>query len=108
MWQQADIAGKTADVFVPSQRRAGNFAVLFLHGHGLLTLRDNAVYTGLFERFGLACVCPHGKRSWWGDRICREFDSRITPVAFLRESLTPWMEANLQAAPPAIALLGVS
>src|SRR5262245_51581121 len=107
-WQQVEITGKSADVFYPGKRSPANFAVLFLHGHGLVTLRENAVYTAHFERLGLACVCPHGKRSWWGDRICREFDSRITPVAFLRESLIPWMEANLQAAPLATALLGVS
>src|SRR5258708_6169981 len=107
-WQQTAIAGKCADIYFPSHRSPHNFCVLFLHGHGRITLDDNAVYTSHLERLGLACVCPHGERSWWGDRVCREFDPNITPVEYLRESVLPWMKENCQSAPPAIALLGVS
>jgi pimeloyl-ACP methyl ester carboxylesterase len=107
-WQQPDIGGKPADVFYPHQRSPMNFAVLFLHGHGQITLKDNAVYTAQLDRLGLACVCPHGRRSWWGDRMCREFDARITPVEYLRQSVIPWMAEHLHAGPGAIALLGVS
>jgi pimeloyl-ACP methyl ester carboxylesterase len=106
-WKTVAINEKTVDVFVPGKRAPTNFAVLFLHGHGLATLKDNETYTALFERNGLACVCPHGKRSWWGDRVCPEFDARRTPVDYLRHSVLPWMEAHCQAGPPAIALLGV-
>jgi pimeloyl-ACP methyl ester carboxylesterase len=107
-WQEFDIAGKPADVFFPSRRASANFTVLFLHGHALVTLKDNEVYTSQLEKSGLACVCPHGKRSWWGDRICREFDLHITPVEYLRNAVVPWIEAHCHASPPAIALLGVS
>ncbi len=107
-WQTVDIAEKTADVFIPARRPTTNFAVLFLHGHGLLTLKDNAIYTAQFERLGIACVCPHGKRSWWGDRLCREFDPRVTPSDHLRHSVLEWMREHLDATPPTIALLGVS
>jgi pimeloyl-ACP methyl ester carboxylesterase len=107
-WQTVDIAGKPADVFFPSKRSPANFTVLFLHGHGLVTLNENAVYTSEFERAGLSCVCPHGKRSWWGDRICREFDAGVTPVEYLRQSVLPWIDEHCQSVPPAIALLGVS
>ncbi|HEY3963013.1 MAG TPA: alpha/beta hydrolase-fold protein [Planctomycetaceae bacterium] len=107
-WQQVEIAGKRADVFHPMQPSAENFSVLFLHGHARVTLKDNAVYTSHLERLGLVCVCPHGQRSWWGDRVCREFDSRVTPAAYVREKLLPWMQEHIGSAPPAIALLGVS
>ena len=107
-WQQIDIAGKTADVFLPGKRAPTDFAILFLHGHALVTLKDNAVYTAQLERHGLACVCPRGMRSWWGDRICHEFDVHVTPVEYLRQSVLPWMAARCGAAPPAVALLGVS
>lgn len=83
-------------------------AVMFLHGHGRITLKDNAVYTRELERHGLYCVCPHGERSWWGDRICREFDTELTPVQYLREKVLPWVELNWGIRPPATALLGVS
>jgi pimeloyl-ACP methyl ester carboxylesterase len=107
-WQQVDIAGKQADVFNPAERSAANFSVLFLHGHARITLKDNAVYTSHLERLGLDCVCPHGQRSWWGDRVCREFDPRVTPAAYIREQLLPWMHEHFESSPPAVALLGVS
>jgi pimeloyl-ACP methyl ester carboxylesterase len=107
-WKQVEIAGKRADVYDPTQRSAEKFAVLFLHGHARVTLKDNVAYTSHLERLGLACVCPHGERSWWGDRLCREFDPQITPVDYLRDRLLPWMQDNIGSAPPAIALLGVS
>jgi hypothetical protein len=107
-WQQTDIAGKPADIYFPDRRAPANSAVLFLHGHALVTLRENAVYTALLDLHGLACVCPHGMRSWWGDRICREFDERVTPAEYLRQAVLPWMEAHCAAVPPAIGLLGVS
>jgi pimeloyl-ACP methyl ester carboxylesterase len=107
-WRQHDIAGKLADVFHPSERSPANSSVLFLHGHGRITLKDNAVYMAHLDRLGLACVCPHGQRSWWGDRLCREFDTRITPVDYLRQSVVPWMAEHVHAVPGAIALLGVS
>jgi S-formylglutathione hydrolase len=106
-WQQVVIGDKPADVYFPSCRSPQKFSVLFLHGHGRITLKDNAVYTSHLERLGLACVCPHGERSWWGDRICREFDAAVTPTAYLRDSVLPWMKEQCQCAPPAIALLGV-
>jgi pimeloyl-ACP methyl ester carboxylesterase len=107
-WQQLDIAGKPADVFYPNQRSPANFAIMFLHGHGQITLKDNDVYAAQLDRMGLACVCPHGRRSWWGDRLCREFDARVTPIEYLRQSVLPWMAEHLHAVPGAIALLGVS
>jgi len=107
LWQQTDIGGKTADVYIPSRRSPENSALLFLHGQGRITLKENAVYTSHLERLGLACVCPHGQRSWWGDRVCREFDANVTPTKYLRESVLPWMQSNCPSSPPAIALLGV-
>ncbi len=107
-WQQVEIAGKRADVFHPTEQPVERSSVLFLHGHARVTLKDNAVYTSYLERLGLACICPHGERSWWGDRLCREFDPCITPAAYVREQLLPWIEEHIGNAPPAIALLGVS
>jgi pimeloyl-ACP methyl ester carboxylesterase len=106
-WQQVDIDGKRADLFLPAQGLSAKSSVIFLHGHGRITLKDNAVYTSQFERLGLACVCPHGERSWWGEQICREFDSLVSPAEYIRASLLPWMKEKLASEPPSIALLGV-
>ena len=107
-WQQVEIAGKQADVLVPQRRSDANLAVLFLHGHARITLAQSEIYTALFEARGLICICPHGQRAWWGEQICYDFDEQLSPSAYLREHLLPWMSAELQAAPPTIALLGVS
>jgi pimeloyl-ACP methyl ester carboxylesterase len=108
VWQSISIGGKNADLFTPTRAAAQASAVLFLHGHGLITLRDNAAYSEQLERFGLSCVCPHGRRSWWGTRICREFDSEMSPLQYLREQVVPWVGTQLHVAPPQIGLLGVS
>lgn len=107
-WSRIEIGGKSADIFEPRTPSPQNFAVLFLHGHGLNTLRDNPVFTAEFERCGLRCVCPLGQRSWWGDRVCREFDAEVTPIQFLRELVVPWMADRWGTRPPGIGLLGVS
>src|SRR6266498_471687 len=82
-WTNLEIAGKTAEVYdLPGGKRP-RFGVLHLHGVGLETLRDNPSFTRLFDDLGLACVCPHGQRSWWGDRVCPEFDETLTPERHL-------------------------
>jgi pimeloyl-ACP methyl ester carboxylesterase len=106
-WRQVSIGRKTADAFEPARADSG-FAVLFLHGHGLITLRDNAAYTAELDRYGLRCLCPHGRRSWWGERLCSEFDPRVTPADYIRSELLPWMRETWGVVPPRIALLGVS
>lgn len=107
-WHAVTIAGKTADWFEPSRPSPHRFTVLFLHGHGELTLRENAVYSGLFEQHGLRCLCPHGRRSWWGERVCHEFDPLLTPRRHLLDNVLPWLNEQARVTPPAIALTGVS
>lgn len=107
-WRRLEIGGKPADLFEPSRPSAHGFTVLFLHGHGEITLRENVAYSTELDRHGLRCLCPAGRRSWWGDRVCREFDPELTPHRYLQERVLGWLEANGGAAPPGIALLGVS
>jgi len=107
-WREAVVGGKLADLFEPARPGPASQAVLFLHGHAQITLKNNSVYSDLFERHGLFCICPNGKRAWWGDRISREFDLQISPAAHVRERVLPWLADNWGVAPPAIALLGVS
>ena len=107
-WSETEIAGKPADVYEPARPTAEPRVILFLHGHGQERLRGNPVFTREFERHGLRVVCPEGKRSWWLDEVCAEFDPEITPLAYLRESVVPFIEERFNAHPPAIGLLGVS
>lgn len=107
-WRQVEIAGKMADVYEPRRRGGDGRTILHLHGHGLTTLRDNAVWSAELERHGLRCVCPHGQRSWWLDVVCPEFDARLTPLVFLREHVVPWIADRWGTQPPGIGLSGVS
>lgn len=105
-WSQVVLAGKKADVFDPAGKP--RFGVLFLHGVGLETLVEQPVFTGLLADAKLACVCPHGQRSWWGDRLCAEFDGQLTPERHLLHHVMPFIEQRWGLASPAIGLLGIS
>jgi pimeloyl-ACP methyl ester carboxylesterase len=106
-WSIADIAGKPADVYDPPGERP-RFGVLFLHPHARDTLRDNTAYSALLDEHSLACVCPHGARSWWADRVCAEFDPAITPERFLLDSVVPFFDRRWGLKPRALGLLGIS
>ena len=107
-WERIEIDGKSADVFRPSNPEPSLGAMLNLHGHGEITLADNAAYSAELERHGLTCVCPHGRRSWWMNRICREFDPSVAPVDYLSNSVVPFIENQLGIQRPQIAVTGHS
>jgi pimeloyl-ACP methyl ester carboxylesterase len=107
-WQQRDAGGKQADVFQPAEWPEVKTVVLFLHGHARITLRDNEVFTRELERYGMGAVCPDGKRCWWTDLVCPEFDPQLTPIDYLRNNVLEWLDCTWGVRPPAIALLGVS
>lgn len=107
-WTTEQIGGKPADVFLPDSAELEPYAILHLHGHSEQTLKDNDAFTAELEKRGLRCVCPHGRRSWWLDRVCPEYDSEITPQAYLLDSLVPWIEQSWDVTPPAIGLTGIS
>jgi S-formylglutathione hydrolase len=107
-WSTADIAGHTADVYDPPGPHRPRYAMLYLHGIGLETLVDQPAFTRVFDELGLACVCPHGGRCWWADRLCPEFDPQLTPERHLLDNVLPFIRERWGIAPPAIGLLGVS
>ena len=107
-WFDVDIGGKPVPAYLPTQPREPLAAVLYLHGHALVTLRDNPVYTPLLEEYGLACICPPGGRGWWTDRVSVDFDPVTTPAAYLEQAVLPWLERDWNIAPPRVPLVGVS
>jgi pimeloyl-ACP methyl ester carboxylesterase len=105
-WTTVPIAGKDADVFDPGARPA--FGLLFLHGAGLETLVDRPAFADPLAQLNVACVCPHGKRSWWVDRICPEFDADITPERYLLKHVVPFFDERWGLRPRSLAILGIS
>ncbi|MDB4733366.1 alpha/beta hydrolase-fold protein [Planctomicrobium sp.] len=107
MWKQIKIDGKNADVFLPD-KRTSDHAVVYLHAHGEERLSENEDITKLFEQYGYPVICPRGKKSWWLDRICEDFDEQLTPMDYVRTHVVNWIEKELQIVAPNLALLGVS
>jgi S-formylglutathione hydrolase len=107
-WTEISLAGKTAEVYEPAGPAKARFVVLYLHGVGLTTLRDKPAYTRLFDELHLACVCPHGQRSWWTDRACAEFDPFITPERYLLQEVVPLTHERWRLGARTVGLLGVS
>ncbi len=107
-WNSTEVDHRRVEWFTPTGSEPINGVVLFLHGHGGVMLSKNPVFTRLFETHRLAAVCPDGKRSWWLDFVCPEFDAEVTPQRWLLDSVVPWIEQQFQVQPPGIALLGVS
>lgn len=107
-WTTLDIAGKPADVYDLADGARPRFGVLFLHGIGLETLRARSAFTRVFDELKLACVCPHGGRCWWADRVCAEFDARLTPERHLRDNVLPFFRERWNLPPRAVGLTGIS
>ena len=106
MWTRLDIAGKPADVFEPSGKP--RFALLFLHPVGQETLADNPVYTRLFEQHHLACVSPHGKFTWWTDKVCPDFDPQVSAERHFMKSVLPFVQERWALPPRSVGLFGIS
>src|SRR3954465_4418039 len=105
-WTEGRIAGKKTDFYDPPGKP--RFAVLHLHGDGMESLRGRAMYERVLDELGLACACPLGMRSLWGDRVCEEFDPQLTPERFLREHVVPELRQRWGLAERAVGLHGIS
>lgn len=105
VWSRVTIAGKPADVYDPPSRP--RFGIIDLHDDTLETLRDRPACTRLFEELRLACVCPHGGRCWWVDRVCRDFDAVVTPEQFVLTQVVPFLRERWQLAPRSLAIQGI-
>ena len=105
-WNLVDLAGKLADVYDPPERP--RFGVIYLHSYGLESLRGHTAFTALFDELHLACVCPAGAHSWWGDRICPEFDARMTPERYLIDHVLPFFRERWGMDARGVGLFGIS
>ncbi len=92
-WTTTELAGKTADWFLPDGAPAKHAAV-FLHGYDGVTLKDNAAYTSELQRHALQVICPHGGRCWWSAAIDPQFDLQRSPVEFLHEEIAKFFAAQ--------------
>lgn len=106
-WVTDDIAGHPVDFYEPAHAATGK-AVIYLHPVGLEMLRDRPAFTAVFDELGLPCACPQGMHSWWADRICAEFDLRVTAEHWLVNHVTPAVIERWNVGMARVGLLGIS
>jgi S-formylglutathione hydrolase len=106
-WETVEIGGKPADVYEPTGGARPRFVVLHLHDEDGATLRDRTAFTRLFDTLRLACVCPHGRRSWWADRVCAEFDPQVTAERYLLDRVMPYFGERWGLPSSAVGLQGI-
>jgi S-formylglutathione hydrolase len=107
-WTQLEVAGKQIELYDQAGPGKPRFAVLFLHAYGLHTLVGKEHFTRVLDELHMACACPHGQRSWWTDRICAEFDTRLTAEKHLLQNVLPLIQQRWQLGPRQVGLLGIS
>lgn len=107
-WRRVEIGGKPANVFEPPGQAPVRLGVLYLHPFGLETLVDRPAFTRWLGPFRLACVCPHAMRSWWADRICPEFDARITAERHVLDHVVPFFKERWGIEPRRLGIFGIS
>src|SRR5438132_13211580 len=98
-WSEIHISGHPCDVYEPPRRNAHGFVLLYLHGVHLNRLADKPPFVREFARHGLPVVAPMTRRSWWTDRICAEFDPRVTAWRHVLDNVLPWIAENYDARP---------
>jgi Putative esterase len=105
-WTRTDIAGKPAAVFDPGPG-ALPFALIFLHDESGETPATSPAFTAELRARRLPCVAPHAGRSWWVDRVCPEFDPRLTAERHVLDNVLPWVVAKRKPGPRGVALAGI-
>jgi S-formylglutathione hydrolase FrmB len=107
-WCEESLRGHLVDVFEPARANDFGYVVLYLHGVHLHRVKDDAVFTALFQQHGLKVVAPMTQQSWWTDRIYPKFDREITAEQHVLQHVLPFIESRWESKPPRIALLGTS
>jgi S-formylglutathione hydrolase len=105
-WSSVEVAGKTCDMFEPVAANPHGFVVIYLHGVHGVRLIENQVFTAEFARHGLRVIAPLADRSWWADRVCAEFDAKLTAERHVLDNVLRFASEQWNAAPPRVALLG--
>jgi S-formylglutathione hydrolase FrmB len=107
-WTTETLAGHPVDLFEPQTRNPHGFVAIYLHGVHLTRLAGNEVFGRELDRHGLPVVAPMTQRSWWTDRIVKEFDRELTAEKHVLRNVVPWIAERYGAKPPRIGLFGTS
>src|SRR5262245_28544939 len=106
-WEQVIVTGKPTSLFQPWPGPP-RFGLIYLHTFNQESLVDNKTFSHWLNQLRLACVCPQGKRSWWADRICAEFDPHISSAKYVVDEVLPFIRRRFELPERSLGLLGVS
>jgi enterochelin esterase-like enzyme len=107
-WSVIQLAGHPCDVFEPDAAGGHGFLLTYLHGVHLNRLVDKPAFEAEFERHRLPVIAPLTARSWWTDKICPEFDPKLTAERHILDNVMPYVRERWGAEPPRVGLLGTS
>jgi len=107
-WSEIELASHQCEIYEPPRISPHGYVVIYLHGVHLSRLHDKPAFIREFDRHGLRVICPRTARSWWTDKICEEFDAKITAERYVVDDVLDWIAEHWQARPPQIGLLGTS
>ena len=108
IWTDIEVAGKRVEIYEPPANPLPRFGVIYLHPLGLETLRDRPAFTKFLDAYKLVCVCPHAKRSWWVDRVCPEFDAKLTAEQHVLKNVMPIFAERWRLPPRSVGVFGIS
>ncbi len=106
-WSEIDLAGHACRIYEPPVLNEHGYVLVYLHGLHQEDLAGQSWLVEMLDRHRLPLIAPQTKRSWWTDRICREFDPQLTAERYVIDHVVPHVRERWQTAPPQIALLGV-
>lgn len=107
-WSEVKIAGHACDVFEPSIANEHGFVLIYLHGVHLSRLVDKPAFVAEFVRHRLPVIAPFTARSWWTDKVCPEFDPKLTAERHVLDNVLPYIRDRWCAEPPRIGIFGTS
>ena len=107
-WTEFEVTGHVCLCYEPAAPSEHGLTVLYLHDRYQGTLADHPAVVKHFDRHGLRVIAPQTKRSWWSDRICPEFDAKISAEQYVLDHVVPVLAERWDCHPPRIALLGPS
>ena len=105
-WKCREIEGHACDLFFPTQTDPSGYVIIYLHDLSPQGWTGCQHLEHAFEQHGVRVIAPNVKRSWWSNKICRDFDESRSAENYLLESLMPWLAADWGVIPPQIGLLG--
>jgi S-formylglutathione hydrolase len=106
-WATIELAGHRVELYDPPEAPRGR-AVIYLHPYGLELLRGREPFTRVLDEVRLPCACPLTQHSWWADRICAEFDPKISAEQFVLNQVVPLVVERWGVTLSRIGLLGIS